>query len=152
MFYGPPTSTRALVLVSLFVRDTVNGEVLIITCNADALPSSDIPPDLFPTEDISVKTDLLKAVTYLSTNLSGNYMLWVNATTLVTVNFGPIGEGRLINEPLSSFPFGRMATTTPVGSRAFYLYHQLNGSILAEEVWDSGHLVWTSSNVSVAIT
>ena len=92
------------------------------------------------------------AVTYLPTNWTGNYVLWVNATTLIAVYLDNMFQRNLIDGPLSPFPYARMATTTPIGSRAFYLYHQLSESILAEEIFDSSHFVWTSSNVSIAIT
>ena len=160
--YGSSTNPSAGVLDSVYSNNSFDlresshrryskGEILIVICNTVALPSLNTPPDLFPTEETSVKTDLLLAVTYLSTNLSGSYLLWVNATTLVTVNLGPMSQGYSIDGPLSAFPFARLATTTPVGSRAFYLYHQLSESILAEEIFDSSHFVWTSSNISIAI-
>ena len=132
-------------------RQYKKGEELITTCNIDALPSAFLPDDRFPTQDTSAKTDLVKAITYVDKDSVENYMLCVDGTTLINVQLAGLGESKPGNTALSPFPYTRMATTTPAGSRAFYLYHRLNGSILAEEVWDSGRLAWTALNISVAI-
>ena len=48
-----------------------------------------------------------------------------------------------------TFPFPRMATTTPPESHAFFLYHQINSTYIGEEIWDSGIYTWTSNTISL---
>ena len=49
---------------------------------------------------------------------------------------------------LSPFPLSRIASAT-TGNDTFYVYHQLNGSILIEDMYHMEAQIWTSSNLSV---
>ena len=51
--------------------------------------------------------------------------------------------------PNNTFPFSRLASTTPAGSTYTYLYHQINGTTFAEERWDSAEGTWTTTDYIV---
>lgn len=70
-----------------------------------------------------------------STSNSNEYTLfgfWVNGTDLAAYTTKNIG---LSGEPNSEFPFSRLAGTN-VGSEVF-LYHQINGTSVAQDVYNS---------------
>ena len=69
--------------------------------------------------------------------------IWVNVSVLSFFKVGHTGPAD--EPPPSPFPSTRLATTTPQNSTAFYLYHQINGTTLVEDVWDITPGVWTSS-------
>ena len=70
--------------------------------------------------------------------------IWVNEGALNL--FLVTGGGSLDMITPSPFPFTYLATTTPVNSSAFYLYHQVNGTTLIEDVWDIVPGGWSESN------
>ena len=77
----------------------------------------------------------------------GNYGLWVNGTAL---SFLPaLYSSPISNTGTSPFPFTRLAATSFIGSTAFYLYHQINTSTFAEDVWDTTVSSWSSSYISI---
>ena len=76
------------------------------------------------------------------------YYLWVNGTTLSS--FYDPDVSMFNNPPTSAFPYTRLAATTTDGSTAFYLYHQINESIIAEDVWDRALGSWSSSTINIA--
>ena len=79
-----------------------------------------------------------------------SYYLWVNGTTLSS-SFDN-DQNLLNNPPTSPFPYARLATTTPDNGEAFYLYHQINESVFAEDVWDRSLGSWSSSAINIATT
>ena len=89
-------------------------------------------------------SDFVSAITYTSENLATDYKFWVNETQLMEEN-----AVESMGELSSPFPYTRLAAMTPTGSKAFYLYHQINSFIMAEDVWDSGSFAWTSSNITI---
>lgn len=80
--------------------------------------------------------------------------LWVKGTKLIMLAFGgslmvPDNGAPSQKAPASPFPFARFAA---INDTAFYLYHQINSSVFAEDVWDSGAFDWVSSkNISISI-
>ena len=53
-------------------------------------------------------------------------------------------------EPLDSlFPYKRLATTTPNSSEVLYIYHQINETMFAQELYENSRNGWTSTNISV---
>ena len=83
-------------------------------------------------------------------NTMSQYNFWVNGSTLS--DFGVIGQTPkyIENPPASPFPYARLAVTTTENTTAFYLYHQINESYFAEDVWDSSIDGWTSATVHIA--
>ncbi|MCJ1383887.1 hypothetical protein MMC17_007001 [Xylographa soralifera] len=80
-------------------------------------------------------------------NTFGPSGYWVNDSTLTS--FAGFGKSQA-RFSASPFPYTRLASTSPWNSEAFYMYHQINASMLAEDVWDVGQAAWTSSNISIA--
>ena len=103
------------------------------TCNVAAVESLDM---------VSIITSDISPV-----NHDGGYYLWVNHTVL---SFFYIRDDSPIDSsPTSPFPFARPAAATVVDSTTFYLYHQINGSVLVEDIWDMATVSWSSSNISI---
>ena len=104
----------------------------------------------------SIDTTLLKRSDWVQPvigNLSSiydiySYYLWVNGITLSGIfdTTAPI----LDSPPASPFPYARLATTTPDNSEAFYLYHLINQSTFAGDVWDQSLGTWSSSAINIA--
>ena len=51
--------------------------------------------------------------------------------------------------PDSRFPFNHLAWERPWNTTSTYLFHQLSGSIIAEEVWDEDTGIWNSTNITI---
>lgn len=66
--------------------------------------------------------------------------IWVNGTQPVL-----IWNGTVAWHPTMEFPFTRLASVTSNDGSATYLYHQMNGSTLAEEQWDNVSETWLST-------
>ena len=79
-----------------------------------------------------------------------SYLFWVNGTRLSPLSTSQ-GSVMMTAAPIiSPFPFTRLAATSPLGSTAFYLYHQISAGVFAEDVWDKAIGSWSSSNVSIS--
>ena len=65
--------------------------------------------------------------------------LWVNGTQPVMIYLG-LDED--IRTPKNTFPFARLASVTLADQSASFLYHQINGTTLAEEQWDASSNAW----------
>ncbi|KAL9583823.1 MAG: hypothetical protein Q9203_004915 [Teloschistes exilis] len=63
--------------------------------------------------------------------------------------FDPIAYGGTTQSPTSRFPFNRLTSTYATNSNSTYLYHQLNDTVLAEELWDGTSGFWISSNITI---
>ena len=82
-----------------------------------------------------------------SIDLTGPYGMIVKDRALNmfrTYNAGP-GTG-----PQTDFPLTRLATTTPVNSTTFYVYHQMNETHIAEEAYDYTIGEWTTVFVEIS--
>ena len=73
---------------------------------------------------------------------------WVNGTELSAYTTRNIG---LSGEPETQFPFKRLAGTTGGGSDSgkVYLYHQVNGTNVAEDVYNTDGGFFSSSYFSI---
>lgn len=70
--------------------------------------------------------------------------LWINSTQPVLI--GTLdGDQTGDTTPDKAFPFARLASVTLADGSATYLYHQMNGTTLAEEKWDASLSAWSSS-------
>ena len=92
------------------------------------------------------------AQVFVNNPSSDSYTLfgfWVNGTELAAYTTKNIG---LSTQPQSPFPYSRLAGTT-VGSRSnVYLYHQINGTFLAEDMYniDGGFFTTTYFNITTS--
>ena len=77
--------------------------------------------------------------------VSDNLAIWVNGTKAY-----PIGEydnsGNVV--PQVSFPFTRLASIN-LPEKSCYLYHQINGTTLAEEEYDFSLHEWVTTYITV---
>ena len=100
----------------------------------------------------SNETALMQASDLYIPESGTSFALWIKQSELIIIAFGgsfiaPFGVPS--KKPASPFPFARFAA---VNSSAFYLYHQINSTIFAEDVWDSGARNWVSSkNISISV-
>ena len=62
--------------------------------------------------------------------------IWIDGTQPVTFGAAP---------PNVSFPFRRLASVSSADQLTTYLYHQINGTTLAEEQWDNPSQIWSLS-------
>lgn len=71
---------------------------------------------------------------------NGGSVIWINHTNPVIID--GFGSPPL---PDNVFPFTRLAWIALPDSPFSYLYHQINGTTLAEEQWDSTLYSWTAT-------
>ena len=76
-------------------------------------------------------------------SLTNAWFLWVNNATLMDAN------GNNVPAPLSPFPYSRFSTSNVGTGSNFYLYHQINGTTFAEDLFDSSIGHFTSSFFSI---
>lgn len=99
---------------------------------------------------ISLDVDVALANVYNTTGLdissTGPYGMVVNNSRLALfrTEFNGPSTG-----PSTEFPFARLTTSTPVNSTTFYLYHQMNGTHIAEESYDISIGAWTTIYVEI---
>ena len=67
----------------------------------------------------------------------GGGAMWINGTHPIAVGDVPV--------PNNSFPFTRLASINSADQSATFLYHQINGTTLAEEQWDDLEEVWIAT-------
>lgn len=65
----------------------------------------------------------------------GGDAIWINGTH-------PISVGSEVPVPNNSFPFTRLARINSADQSATFLYHQIDGTTLAEEQWDNSEEAW----------
>ncbi|MCJ1247113.1 hypothetical protein MMC30_004324 [Trapelia coarctata] len=104
-----------------------------------------------PNLTFSKPTDVVQPFTYAAgtTLMVFPYGFWVNGTHPSWLWAKYSDEPRETPLPTSPFPFMRLATTTPVGSAAFYLYHQIDATTFAQDVFDNQSQRWWSFNISI---
>lgn len=111
------------------------------TAEADNADLFGIPSDV----------DIVLANIYNTTGVviqrTGPYGMVVNNSRLSTFRT-ELGGPR--TGPQTEFPYARLATTTPINSTTFYLYHQMNGTHIAEEAYDFTVGAWTTVYVEIA--
>ena len=74
-----------------------------------------------------------------------NYAIWINDTQAVTIEIGVGPDDLKAHTPQNAFPFTRLASSNSVDQSVTFLYHQINGTTLAEEQWDDTLQVWLPS-------
>ena len=67
--------------------------------------------------------------------------IWINGTRPALIN----GNSNEIGTPDNAFPFSRLASVSLADQSATFLYHQINGTTLAEEQWDASLNAWIPS-------
>ena len=81
---------------------------------------------------------------------SSNNVMWINGTQPVLF-FANGGNGVGATLPENSFPFTRLATVTSADQSTTLLYHQMDGTTIAEEQWDNTLNAWLPSiNITVS--
>ena len=65
--------------------------------------------------------------------------IWINGTQPVLIETRDYEKVML---PSNEFPFTRLASATSADQSTTYLYHQMNGTTFAEEVWDDALENW----------
>ena len=94
--------------------------------------------------------DVNIAQVFVNNQNSNSYTLfgfWVNGTDLAAYTTKNIG---LSTQPQSPFPHKRLAGTTVGGGSDIYLYHQINQTVFAEDMYnfDGGFFTSTYFDVS----
>ncbi|MCJ1479151.1 hypothetical protein MMC13_007835 [Lambiella insularis] len=88
-------------------------------------------------------------VTNGSTSDARVYGFWVNGTTLSSItSFG--NDVYPTTSPSSQFPYTRLASTSPGNGTEILLYHQINDTAFAEDVYDTSGGVWSSSSFTIS--
>ena len=74
---------------------------------------------------------------------AAQFAIWVSGTEAMAFSYG---EPRSYETPNVSFPFKRLASTTSPDRTESYLYHQINKTTIAEEVFIESANSWLASN------
>ena len=69
-----------------------------------------------------------------------SYTIWVNGTQPTLIAPDPTS----IKMPDNAFPFTRLASVISADQSTTFLYHQINGTTFAEEVYDASQNAWTA--------
>ena len=79
--------------------------------------------------------------------------MWVNGARaqIFSVYDGDDGEP-LLGDPATPFPYSSLAFYKPMNSSTKYLYHQLNATVIAEEIWEEEIGSWRSNNITILTT
>ncbi|KAM0799054.1 hypothetical protein BDR22DRAFT_890875 [Usnea florida] len=78
---------------------------------------------------------------------SGSFALWINGTKPSLLGYNVYSD--LNFGPNVSFPFKRLASIPSPEQNTSYLYHQIDGTTLAEEHYDYSVSRWLSTNITV---
>lgn len=127
----------------------------------DAYPATSVvsQPSPTATTDPSQQTaaynesligDVNIAQVFVDTGSSKAYTLfgfWVNGTSLAAYTTKNIG---LSTKPKTEFPFSRLAGTTSGNSSDVYLYHQMNQTAIAEDIYNTDGGFFTSKYFNIA--
>lgn len=120
---------------------------------ASPLPSTTIEPSQQSAAyNESLIGDVNIAQVFINTGSASSYTLfgfWVNGTSLAAYTTKNIG---LSTMPKSAFPFSRLAGTTVGNSSDVYLYHQINESSIAEDVYNTDGGFFTTTYMSIEVS
>ena len=121
---------------------------------ATPLPSSTVEPSQrSATYNESLIGDVNIAQVFINTtSASSSYTLfgfWVNGTSLAAYTTKNIA---LSTMPESPFPFSRLAGTTVGNSSDVYLYHQINETAIAEDVYNTDGGFFTTTYMNIAVS
>ena len=84
---------------------------------------------------------------YINTG-NGGYAVWINGTHVSPIGHEVFDDSNAV--PRVSFPFARLASINLPG-KLCYLYHQINGTTLAEEQYDFSLQLWLTTYITVPI-
>jgi len=70
---------------------------------------------------------------------TGWFSIWINDTKPTPLIVDPAYNFPL---PKTAFPFSRLASAISADTSLTYLYHQMNGTTIAEEIFDLSLNVW----------
>ena len=86
--------------------------------------------------------------------LAAGEVLWLNGTILAVENQkGPCCSSAGDSMPNAPFPYQRLGCAFIPNATQTHVYHQLNGSTLAQEIWDEKSGAWLPSTlISIATT
>ena len=73
----------------------------------------------------------------------------VTARTGTNISWYSIDEKPPTINPTTPFPYPKLATTVKTKGTAFSLFHQINATTFAEDMWDSDARIWKSAYVDV---
>ena len=85
---------------------------------------------------------------YLETDSNEVSAVWVNGTHAYPIGQDVYDDPKAV--PKASFPFARLASINLFG-KTCYLYHQINGTTLAEEQYDFQLHLWLTTYITVPI-
>ncbi|KAL6721965.1 hypothetical protein ACLMJK_001070 [Lecanora helva] len=94
--------------------------------------------------------DVNIAQVFVNNQKTDSYTLfgfWVNGTELAAYTTKNIG---LSTQPQSPFPYTRLAGTTVGGGSDIYLYHQIDQTIFAEDMYNLDGGFFTTTNFSIS--
>ena len=77
----------------------------------------------------------------------GTFAVWINGTKPSVLGYNGINSDSVA--PNVSFPFKRLASITSPGQKSSCLYHQINGTTVAEEHYDSSLTQWLSTYITL---
>ena len=78
---------------------------------------------------------------------SGTFAFWINGTTPSLLGYNGASSDNV--GPNVSFPFKRLASINPPEHETSYVYHQIDGTTLAEEYYEYSLSQWLSTNITV---
>ena len=116
---------------------------ILLTCTASI--TTDLGAGDFQGSDLLILDLASHNPNGINAPLSNDF--FVNGTSLA-----PIAreDTSLLKMPQSSFPYKRLAGLSTAGGNNLLVYHQVNGSAFAEEMWDQTVGGWTSNIISMA--
>ncbi len=130
---------------------TLNNAYPATTMASQAVPTATTDPSQQTVAyNESLIGDVDIAQVFVNTGSSKTYTLfgfWVNGTSLAAYTTKNIG---LSTEPKSDFPFSRLAGTTVGNSSNVYLYHQINQTAIAEDMYNTDGGFFTSNYFNIS--
>lgn len=97
----------------------------------------------YPSSFLNIEKSDLAIIDYGS----GVFAFWINGTTPSLLGYNNIISSNI--GPNVSFPFKRLASINIPEQNTSYLYHQIDGTTLAEEHYDYSLSRWLSTNVTI---
>ena len=149
-------------LINIFLTSSEGGglDTAVLFSNGTVLNGSHTPnyilglPQLTSKNTSSVPTsDFVVPWTWAINTLYPAYagICWVdskNSALVVQSGSGPSLTG-IYSSPVSRFPYTRLTVTTMVNDTSFYLYHQMNDTVIQEESWNGDASTWISPSTIV---
>ncbi|MCJ1313581.1 hypothetical protein MMC25_007260 [Agyrium rufum] len=147
--YGESVSSRQFEALTLFqsIPQSISTTYDVQNNGSTSWTPSDIDSDSQWPALYHSNSDYAYCTTIPQGNFTAgqSFSFWVNGTVLMRSDEQPTNLD-------SSFPYKRLAATSHNSSNNIYVYHQLDSSTIAEEVYSVDESSWTSSNLTVATT